>query len=1292
MGKHRGPEDRKKLEPEDVLAGRVKVGVPDLLDLIHRVNPTGRELRSREAEQRYALKSRLQSLLVRRFGPELEVVLDPEHEGTVSLLHRGHGRDGCHAVVDALDEDARAWVKLQLDLGPPSSETAPPQPPAPRPSSKGLARPDDERPVSDDASPESLVAHAREAALAYDYERARAHLERATAESGGEAGPAAALLALLVETLGDDAGALAQKPSLSRAALAHPDVRALLALAEARSGDGGRALALLEGANEQRAADVLAALATSAVSAGDAERASGHLEGLRKRDPAHAAIGSLTDEIARLRAAARGPSEADVTALASAGKHDEALKKAAELLARWPESDAARRVIRLVEERRRHADFVRVVAAADALLAEGDRAHAVAELRRAAGMAQGAARDEVERRARTIEAAVEEEREAQRVEEVRARLARSDPREGLIAFLELGAPLRERVEEHAVTTGASPPSPTSDLLRWLAHTPSRLAPHARVDAVLALAEARRRLQGDPQGALDVLAAHGATLERVSEARHVAHGAHAELEARRVARARAEVLAAEGDLAGGNASAALARLEAVGLRDLGEDERAAAEALRAEAARIVSHARRVAEVERLRRGGQAVQLFDAMALAGELAVEADGAERARWEEEREAIHAAIQRAFHVEVAREPRPLGEDASPETVGRVFSDASMELTEDGRTMVLCEEHQRWVWLQIVDVETKTVRAEISLRAPEHMGSGLLHVIRGVAYVTGAAGTLLGVDVERFTVELFRTAREMVPSGLGAGMVAIVADSGASRPRYYWSMPADPTRHKCPVQIIDLEQRRVVREITDVVRIGGIPGTREARVGCFRSGGLVLFEDRGAPVSTARIMPRDVVPLGAVVHPSGDGFVVLGNLTGEHRMGATALSVVPPGGSPHAPWLVPDTGGGTHATIASSKETGIIAFLYVSIGRGYELVVVRPPGVGGGSFELLYRISVRSDVELVQDADARRIFAYIPTERAAVLELLGPARPDLPPTQATRPWIGDVCNAPACLGSAGVRAMAYASIREAANRQLWTVTVAQSRGMQQAGDVDALVERARALDIEVPVIRAEAERLRAWLGERHPSLPAVRLLRADTLACDCDWMAVREVLAPCTEASFADEEQAQHLLHLRALSALHLGEADEARRLADAARRFAGACQLAGIDAFLRRRTDPARKGETTLPITQLVWALEDADALLARGDPTGALDALSPRQFAVGFDVQVLARRVEAWLSLSPPVGPGRIAKIMALAQFVDASEADPGNPRTDLPVPGHVWDKARIDALSKRATAWLDDPPAG
>ena len=63
----RGKASRPPIDPQDVLAGRVRVDARELVALIRRVNPTGLDLPAGEMSRRYAIKSRLQSLLVRRF-------------------------------------------------------------------------------------------------------------------------------------------------------------------------------------------------------------------------------------------------------------------------------------------------------------------------------------------------------------------------------------------------------------------------------------------------------------------------------------------------------------------------------------------------------------------------------------------------------------------------------------------------------------------------------------------------------------------------------------------------------------------------------------------------------------------------------------------------------------------------------------------------------------------------------------------------------------------------------------------------------------------------------------------------------------------------------------------------------------------------------------------------------------------------------------------------------------------------------------------------------------------------
>jgi hypothetical protein len=108
---------RKRLPLDDVLAGRGRLpSARELIDLIHAVNPSGLELPASEMARRYALKSRLQSMFIRRFERDIDVELDRRDEGVVSLRYRPLNADACHAVLRELDTDARSWAQRQVDL------------------------------------------------------------------------------------------------------------------------------------------------------------------------------------------------------------------------------------------------------------------------------------------------------------------------------------------------------------------------------------------------------------------------------------------------------------------------------------------------------------------------------------------------------------------------------------------------------------------------------------------------------------------------------------------------------------------------------------------------------------------------------------------------------------------------------------------------------------------------------------------------------------------------------------------------------------------------------------------------------------------------------------------------------------------------------------------------------------------------------------------------------------------------------------------------------------------------
>ena len=188
---------KQRLDPEDVIAGRGRpLLARELIELIRDVNPTGRDLPAKEIARRYAQKSRLQSVLIRRFADDLVVAPDPDEPGVVSVRHRPLDTSACHALVNELDEDARSWVQRELDL---EASVKAPSPAAPRRAERREVLSASE-PAALFEVPELLRA-GQDAVDAYDYELARTLFLQALERPDADADVAVALLALFVDHL-----------------------------------------------------------------------------------------------------------------------------------------------------------------------------------------------------------------------------------------------------------------------------------------------------------------------------------------------------------------------------------------------------------------------------------------------------------------------------------------------------------------------------------------------------------------------------------------------------------------------------------------------------------------------------------------------------------------------------------------------------------------------------------------------------------------------------------------------------------------------------------------------------------------------------------------------------------------------------------------------------------------------------------------------------------------------------------------------------------------------------------
>ena len=1267
------------LDPDDVLAGRVKPSAADLLQLIHRENPTGRELPTREAELRYARKARLQSLLVHRFADELEVALDPAQPGTVSLRHRGHGRDACHAVLASLDEDARSWVQRELDL----AASAAPEAVAPALRVRGRVSPPAVKDDGEEATPEALVRRAEAALEAYDYESARTALEQALQVSHGAAEPAAALLALLVETLGDDAGALAIEAKIAKAALAEARVRGPLALAAARSGHEERALGMTRGLADAEVARVFAALAASALTAGDIERATAHVDQAKRHDAACPEIIGVAGDVAKARAKACEPVETEISALLAAGRDEEAEKKASAALTRWPESAVARRALRDIEERRRKRDAVERAAEAEEAAVRGETAVALALFAQAAAAARGADREAIDRRMHEIEAASRAHRETAQVEQALQALDAADPQAGLTIYAGFEEVLRARVRARSVRPE----------LGWIDHMESaRGGDRARAQAATAIVEALAALPIDPEAALALLAPHEAALGRVPEARRIAREAEATLRGRRIACARAAIAAARIDLASGAAEEALIRLGAASLRDLPDEERAEAVAVEAAATRLVERCRREDEARRLRAAGR---FFEARALVEALAAGADSAEgRERLEQERDTIRAEIRRSFRVEFDDEPR------SAEELGRfrphaVKGEAPWWLTADGRGIVIVRAHERWVIVRVVDCATMQIHPTILLRTPEPLGDVDVTVCGPTLWLTGQRGALVEIAMAGWEVRDFRPSADVAAPADVVERAILVTTEDLSAPRHFWvACRARDETFPERLRVFDLAQRRVVREIAEPWHVETIAGFDEPRLAVLREQACVLYTPRGIIAPHGRLDLRlRILQLAAA--PIGEGLIALMSEPFRENPDREAdvarsvyVAVISPLGLLGAVMLIPGADPDKLSSLAVARGSRLIHG--ISTGEMGESLFALTVEDDLTLSTPLYAVGIGSEAMLVQDAHARRIVALVVHDHGVDVFELG-ATPPLLPARSPRPIVHipgtyDLlsCNRPS--DEADARALVLASAWRGHSEAHILGLV---RGLEQASKAtpENLVPVVFALrSSSTKRLDEEADRMVQRLLARFPRHPEVRLLHANALAKAEQWAATREALLD-VEPSALDESQAQHFHHLRALTAIREGRFAEAAKDATAALALDGRCDLESLADLTQDETPAATSTDTAAgsPLVQLLAAIRVADACFTAQDPGGALRALDVPVVWYARERQSLARLAEAYLAFTPGARAPHLRKLVTLGALVDHVDEIRPMDRRSLPLPG-AWDAERVADVAERARGWL------
>ncbi|HVK64009.1 MAG TPA: hypothetical protein VM694_06030 [Polyangium sp.] len=1296
------------LDPEDVLTGRSRPEARDLVTLIREVNPTDRGLDRRETTRRYALKNRLQSMLVTRFREAIEIRPEPGQPGVVLLHHRPSGLDACHAVLAELDDDARSFVQHVVDT---AASPAPQAPEAPR---KATPRPNEtSRPGG--AVPDLL--HAAEEALAeYDYELARTHLEEALARSGGDTQAAGALLSLLVATLGVDAEALALEATLPAETLADVDVRLLLALAAARLDERARALRLLPAASTKappaRIAEVFVALARGALATGNLAFAAGDIARARALDVTHPELVGLADTLAKARATTRGPAEAEASRLFAEGDLHGAEEHAREILAHHPESEIARRILRAVEEQKKQDEARRKLDDAYDALDRGEPQQAVALLEAAKGL--GLPEHEaapVEQQIAVKLAAARAQEEEAHAATIARTIGTGAIAEGLAAYAALPAPGRGRVKELA----------GSKLLPWM----DVVAPPGEgakgkpaVAAIVALHRAAELAERSPEMALELLDAHGKVLQGFAPAEEVRKRAQAAVadERRRVATGRIEAarrVMEEGDVAQANKL-----LGEVQRKDLPEDEASAFDRFRAEAQRKLERQTLAASLAELRREGDALR---ALTVCEELAARVEGEDVARIAALRAEIRAEVRRAFSVQVEVFEGE-GVTAGPAAIlhdARIFPrwkwETMLVRTRDEREeVVLLVPMTRgpWVFVRVIDVATGALQARVLLRTPRPLEL-ITFALRGHRLIlAGRHGGVLELDTEDWTVlawcpNILRNDGAMVPT-LEEGIFEdalpeLRIEEGTVSPegRYLWLRTRSARDMSNTIRVFDLQDLRLVREIREHrfprIYIHSVEGLSAPRVVVVEAdnekdlGRTTFYTPRGtpsgAPISTA-ILALTVVPC-----PDGEGVVgVIGAEDGPKDPQGALWGFVQADTRGLTPFQLFEGVTGLYEGTAVGSTSAGMWFVLFDMQDGPLLFGLRH-GQAGPS--IVYRVRVpRSSILLAT-----------PGNRHAALLVVHEGRPTIVPLDAEPPKVPEGhTNGAFYLPSLPMRSLyARRLVCHLATGRHLAAAITEERALRKAGKEGLKRRLAWAtskagpdelLAFEAALYAsgdpATAGHVDELVCAKFPDHPRVRLSFARSLACAAEWEKALEQLESIDPSQLAEEADVKHFHHMRGITLLMLDEPEAALIELDRSARYKeGTCepeQLLPLCVPLTEERSWAPKQAVMRDYLRVITA---ADEALARGDVDAARRTLDDPLVWEANEVQSMARLAEAYLRADEgTTSVDRFRKAFALLSFCELFDARSTVTRREMPLPRATWDAERLSALAAKARAWVEE----
>lgn len=1310
MARKRSKIKKQQIDPYAVLEELGPVTAHELIQLIHRVNPTSEHINSKKASERYKLKSRLQSLLIRRFNEQLLVEQpDPENPKLVGFRLRHFDEDACHAFINELDEDARSWTQRQID----EAGTAGTFDSTKLPSRSGrhykassssdkfkYAHTSNVAHREEELSERELINLGRQALEEYDYAACEEYYHRAFGMSYGGLDAALCLLELFVDHMATYEKAIALSRSFSKSTKKDKRVKILLSLAAARCGRIDSALKYIDRVSEPSTSEVYLLAVRHFIQQGDSDRAAKHLAVLRNFEQVglEFEIDKLEQDIHSLLTKSLEPVEQEMIRAWEQGYSEEALDLTDRLLSAWPQNKAALRIRHEFENQQR-ADRI------DQLLHQADEAKHNNDFRLEADLLSkaitiGANADTLAERLDCAQNEANRQREEEEIYNVTKLWTDGYRKKALLQFIGLDAKQHSRIIDNI---------PDSHFV-WLEQTISsdtKVRPEKLVEAVLVLGKSKEALQkgGEPRQIVTEMKLHRKALQSVFEADDILQQAETLSRTLEVSKTKDILDNARCFLATENLQKTRGCIDRINVGYLSEDDKKLFDNITSRLQRLerfqILNKKYIGCVSR----GDHLTGRD---IASQLAKIAEEGASRLWLDKMAEHSDLIKKEWSIAIA------DIDEMPVCYGCfglswISEDTNCCLLPDGRHIIIVTSHERWVFLRTFCLDDQKFKKAIIMRTPMHFPGPVVNLAGNVLWITDQDGNVLELSLEPINILSWHDFSDFVKED------EIVEGAWLfPKSRHLWLNKRDVTgKTEETYEIINLDQGRVVRKIKSsgfpkIINMGG-----EFRVAIQKTfaKSVQIYTERGKSVENYEFKTAGSVN-AAALHPNGSDFVFLPyddsgtffdpflDITNdnENQEGDFLLTidVRPDIEGKNKPIKIENSHGELRHYIFTSLDTGLI-FIYFGDNSAemtrFNLAAYKPSKKG---FVPLYNIRAPQNLILCCDEFTRQVvvISYQNNRlRAQVLDEHMPVferdngnsnqRHVLP--SFDRSWWP--CNTPT--GAFNAASLAFMMQIRHCSPEERLITM---RKMKQthANNPDEFAAFIYALERMLQIDEAKA--MKMWMREHYPDHYRVLIDLASEAAGKQKW---QEVISLFEEVSRTDldEGTACHICHLLGMSYFIEGDIKTALTIWEEGATYEeGGCDLGPYITYAKLSLMSAKKRKKYKggnEIQKRLYFFETVDAHLANKKWHKAIEAIEKNNDLESSDLQILARLTEAYLHQDYIHGEMQwFYKVLVLADYCEKHEAAHFRKNQVLPPYIGMWSDSRLADLATQASQWLED----